>query len=62
MDAGAASFRFNFDTSGEANAAAGVAPQPRPPAGEASLGAREEFPSQQVRVRRAAQMRSFRAS
>ena len=49
MDAGAASFRFNFDASGEADDAVGVAPQPQPAAGEASLGAREEFPSQQAR-------------
>ena len=48
MDAGAASFRFNFDASGEADATADAAPQPQPPAGEASLGAREEFPSQQA--------------
>jgi len=61
MDAGAASFRFNFDLSGEAVTTASVAPQPQPPPGEASPGAREEFPSQQVCLRCAAQSRLRRA-
>ena len=50
MDAGAVSFRFNFDASGEAEAPI-AAPQPAGGADDlaAAFGAREEFPLLEVR-------------